>query len=229
MLRATMNTDLTAPGRLPFRFPRWGVVLLLVALGGQVPDPASAQEGDYAKLTSQRVDKALAPGGRKEITTAEASLTALGWFVLYGNDSASYARARKLNTIVGNAYTGTDKMKTVYADHTAEAYAEMLNLRRFQRLTPAFASAEYTTLVRQRVEKAFLEGAGPSDFRLAEGSLCALGWLTLFGNDAGSLARAKTLMQLAAKAWPGANDVYKLQTSEAYAEMINLGRFTLDR
>ena len=110
-------------------------------------------------------------------------------------------------------------------NHTSEAYVEMLNLKRFQ-ASPAFTcSPEYAKITRERVNKALAEGAGPDDFRLAEGSLCALGWIDLFGNDSKSLEKAKTLMHAASKAWPGAKEVYLLQTHEAYAEMINLGRF----
>ena len=181
---------------------------------------------EYYAITLARVEKALADGAeKKDIKLAEASLTALGWMQLYANDSASADLAKRLNEVVTKAYNGTDKMDTIYMKHTSDAYFEMLNLKRFTATTPFSCSPEYAKITRQRVEKALSEGAGADDIRLAEGSLCALGWMDLFGNDSKSLEKAKTMMNAASKAWPGANEVYMLQTIEAYAEMINLGRF----
>ncbi|MFT4729818.1 MAG: hypothetical protein ACI9UN_004339 [Granulosicoccus sp.] len=69
-------------------------------------------------------------------------------------------------------------------------------------------------------------GAGYNEFVLAEGSLVALGWLALYGNDNRSLRKATSLMETAARLWLRANDVYVLQSNTAYSEMINLDGFT---
>ena len=186
-------------------------------------------EHEYAKITRNRVTAAMATtGSKKEIKLAEGSLTALGWFVLYGNDSNSAALAKTMNEIVFKAYNGTDKMNVIYMDHTSTAYGEMLNLNRFEKRKPDNPSVEYSKIVQSRIEKAFAPGAGYAEFKLAEGSLAALGWMTLFGNDANSKNLATQLMNKAFNEWRGANEVYMLQSSEAYAEIINLGRFKLN-
>jgi hypothetical protein len=186
-------------------------------------------EHEYARITRERVESATKPGAtKKEIKLAEGSLTALGWFVIYGNDSNSTALARTMAETVSNAYNGTDKMDVIYMNHTIEAYFEMLNLRRFENQKPENPSDEYYQLTRRRVEAALASGAGYKEFKLAEGSLCALGWLTLYGNDSNSDRLARIMMNLASNHWKGSNEVYRLQSSEAYGEMINLGRFKLN-
>jgi hypothetical protein len=212
------------------------VSLMAVAIVGSltvITTPTSSAgvtaEHEYAKITRDRVNAALAStGSKKEIKLAEASLTGLGWFVLYGNDDKSAAWAALMNDIVFKAYNGTDKIDVILMNHTSEAYAEMLNLNRFEKRKPENPSDEYSKIVQSRVEKAFSPGAGYAEFKSAEGSLAALGWMTLFGNDANSKALATQLMNKAFNEWRGANEVYMLQSSEAYAEMINLGRFKLN-
>lgn len=199
--------------------------LLTCLLGSLAAQKSQADE--YTTLTGERVAAALAKGGgKKDIQLAEGSLTALGWFVLYGNDKTSADLADKLAGAVTDVYNGTEKMD-LYMKHTSTAYGEMLNLNRFKG-KPVNPSAEYAKLTKERVERALAKGAGEKEFKLAEGSLCALGWFTLHGNDEQSLALAKKLMNAAAAAWPGANEVYHQQSISAYAEMINLGRFKAD-
>ena len=203
-------------------------LLLISVLAGF--SSVAAQGTGYVTLTRQRVDAALAQGAQKEdIKLAEASLTALGWMTLYGNDDESAERASHLNVVVAGSYNGTPRM-SIYMDHTSSAYFEMLNLNRFAVEQPMAYSNQYVELTRQRVESALAEGAGHEEFKLAEGSLAALGWLASFGNRQDSLEMAEQLARRAYAAWPGADEVYMLQTSTAYAEMINLGRFaTLPR
>lgn len=210
-------------------------MLLLAVTGivfantGEAKTKVILPEHEYAKITRDRVTAAMAASGsKKEIKLAEGSLTALGWFVLFGNDSNSAALAKHLNEIVFKAYNGTDKMNVILMNHTSEAYFEMLNLNRFEKRKPDNPSDEYSKIVQSRIEKAFAPGAGYAEFKLAEGSLAALGWMTLFGNDANSKNLATQMMNKAFNEWRGANEVYMLQSSEAYAEMINLGRFKLN-
>lgn len=182
------------------------------------------QQNDYLTLTGERVNAALAAGAqKKDILLAEASLSALGWMVLYGNDRTSAALARRLNEIVFDAYNGTGK---IHLHMEQEHYFEMLNLDRFQG-GPVRVSSEYVDITRQRVNEALAPGAEYEEFKLAEGSLCALGWLALHGNDSNSLALAEKLMNAAASAWPGSDELYMVQTSTAYFEMINLDRFKM--
>ncbi|HRH46859.1 MAG TPA: discoidin domain-containing protein [Pyrinomonadaceae bacterium] len=186
-------------------------------------------EHEYAKITRDRVTAAMATsGGKKEITLAEASLIGLGWFVLYGNDSNSLDLAKTMNEIVFKSYNGTDKVNVIYMDHTSQAYGEMLNLNRFEKRKPDNPSDEYSKIVQNRIEKAFAPGATEQDFKLAEGSLCALGWLTLFGNDANSKELARQFSTKAFNEWRNVNEVYILHTSTGYTEMLNLGRFKLN-
>lgn len=212
------------------RMAQRGMMMAVLTIGLLFTGTSQATvvfDHEYYAITLERVEKALAEGAeKKDIKLAGASLTGLGWLQLYGNGSASAALAKRLNEIVFKAYNGTDKIDTIYMSHTSEAYFEMSNLNRFQASNPPFTcSPEYAKITRERINKALAEGAGPDDFRLAEGSLCALGWMDMFGNDSKSLEKAKSLMHAASKAWPGAKEVYMLQTHEAYAEMINLGRF----
>ena len=188
------------------------------------------REHEYAGITRERVAEATKPNATKEqIRLAEGSLTALGWFVIYGNDTDSFNLVQVLNKKVADHYNGTDKMDVIYMKHTSEAYGEMLNLRRFEKQKPENPSDEYSRITQQRVEAALAPGAGYKEFKLAEGSLCALGWLTLYGNDSNSDRLARTMMNLAYNHWKGANEVYMLQSSTAYSEMINLGRFKLNQ
>lgn len=199
------------------------IPILLACLLGVVSSQRS-QADEYTDLTKQRVEKALVKGAKKDaIRLAEGSLTALGWFVLYGKDKASVDQANELAKVVSDAYNGTEKMD-IYMKHTSEAYAEMLNLRRFEG-RPTNPSDEYEGITKKRVNAALAKEAGQKEFRLAEGSLCALGWFTLYGNGKMSVDTATKLMNAAATAWPGANEVYMQQSFEAYTEMLNLGRF----
>lgn len=97
-------------------------------------------------------------------------------------------------------------------DHTSQAYGEMLNLNRFDKRKPDNPSDEYSWITQDRIEKALTPGATEKDIKLAEGSLCALGWLTLFGNDANSKDLAKQMATKAFNEWNNVNEVYVLHT-----------------
>lgn len=185
---------------------------------------------EYTVLTKERVTDALQSNANEDavkegILLAEGSLAALGWFVLYGNDDASYQLADKLSQVTFDKYNGTDMVD--FRSMNA-AYSEMINLNRFNNQKPAMVSEEYAALTQQRIEQALETGAGYEEFRLAEGSLVAMGWLTAYGNDQTSLALGEQLMDIAYKYWPESDGYYMKQSSEAYAEIINLGRFTID-
>ena len=203
-------------------------VVKMTESAGETADAPTANterlSAEYIRITGERVNAALAEEAQKEdILLAEASLTGLGWMALFGNGKDSAELAITLNEAVFNAYNGTEKIHI----HMEQAhYSEMLNLNRFPIDTPVILSKEYYRLTRERVNAAMARGAGHEAFKLAEGSLCALGWLVLYGNDSTSLALADRLMRVAADAWPGADEVYMVQTSTTYAEMINLDRFS---
>jgi hypothetical protein len=204
--------------------------LVTISMTAQSGMQTSMSQHEYAVLTHERIAKALSVnGGKPEMALAEGSLMALGWYVIYGNGKASADLADQMAVVVTNVYNGTDKMDIIYMKHTSNGYGEMLNLNRFDNNSPRTPSAEYETLTYDRLRKAFGYGAGHEEFKLAEGSLCALGWMTLFGNDKASMDLADKMMNKAFELWRGANEVYMLNSSTAYAEMINLGRFKMDR
>ena len=190
----------------------------------------TAEEHEYTILTKERVADALQTDASVEavkagVLLAEGSLAALGWFVLHGNDNASYELAEKLSQTTFALYNGTEMVDIAMAN---QCYSEMINLRRFNNQKPAMVSKEYAEIVQERIDQAFATGAGYDEFRLAEGSLVALGWITAYGNDQASLALGEELMDIAYKYWPESDGYYMKQSSEAYAEIINLGRFTID-
>jgi dethiobiotin synthetase len=201
-------------------------IAILVLSSFQSTSLTAANEHEYTTLTKERIDIALKAGASKDdILLAEGSLTALGWFVLYGNDETSFNLAEQLAQISFDKYNGTD---LIFIRQLNQAYGEMLNLNRFDSNYPAMISSEYAAIVKERVEAAYKTGAGYSEFKLAEGSLCALGWMTAYGKDAASMEKADKLMNLAYKTWSNSDGYYMMQSSEAYAEIINLGRFAID-
>lgn len=185
---------------------------------------------EYAVLTKERVSAALAEtGGKAEVILAEGSLMGLGWYVLHGNDKAGADLSYKLAEVVTNIYNGTDKMDVIYMKHTSMGYGEMLNLNRFDDAMPICPSTEYKELTLERVNAAFAEGADYKTFKLAEGSLVALGWFTAYGRNDAAATLGDKLMNKAYKLWPNSNEAYFMQSSTAYSEIINLGRFKLDK
>jgi hypothetical protein len=119
------------------------LLITLIAMGSIFVNTSSANtekeppEHEYAEITRRRVEAAIKPGAtKKEIKLAEGSLTALGWFVIYGNDTSSFDLVQTLNKKVSDHYNGTDKMDVIYMKHTSEAYFEMLNLKRFEKQKP---------------------------------------------------------------------------------------------
>lgn len=191
---------------------------------------APTVEHEYTILTKDRVADALQTDAGEDVVKegillAEGSLAALGWFVLYGNDDASYQLADKLAVIVSNKYNGTDLMDLYMMN---QGYSEMINLKRFNNQKPAMVSTEYAEIVQERINQAFVSGAGYDEFRLAEGSLVALGWVTAYGNDQTAMDLGDELMNTASRFFPESDGYYMKQSSEAYAEIINLGRFSID-
>lgn len=181
---------------------------------------------EYAQLTEERIEAALAVGATEnDLLLAEGSLMGLGWLVALGNDDASFEIADEYSTKVFDTYNGT-KMIHIYQKNVG--YSEILNLRRFDKSSPEIVSSEYLSIVEDRFEAAFEPDAGYAEFKLAEGSFIALGWMTIFGNGAESMAHAENLMNLAAETFPMSDGYYMKQSSEAYFEIINLGRFEMD-
>ncbi|GEM_PF-987551 len=185
---------------------------------------------EYTILTKERVAEALQSDAsvdiaKERILLAEGSLAGLGWFALYGNDDASYQLADKLMGIVFNKYNGTDFIDLYMKN---QGYSEMINLNRFNNQKPAMVSTEYADLVQSRIEQALAPGAGYEEFRLAEGSLVALGWMTAYGNDQAAMELGDELMNTAYTFFPESDGYYMKQSNEAYAEIINLGRFAID-
>jgi hypothetical protein len=72
-------------------------------------------------------------------------------------------------------------------------------------------SPAYLHIVTERVNKAMAKRAGQEDFRLAECSLVALGWLALHGSDAKSLALATKLRDAAGMAGSGRSFPHSIQ------------------
>lgn len=209
-----------------------GVISLTTVLGLVVIFFSSFYSGnivnmhEYAVLTEQRIETALAEGGtKKDLLLAEGSLAALGWFVLFGNDDDSYQLARQYDEKTFKKYNGTDM---IFIRQKNQFYGEILNLRRFDETMPKIVSSEYANLTFDRVQEALTENADCKEFKLAEGSLMALGWMTIFGNGEESMAHAELLMNLAAKTFPNSDGYYMKQSSEAYFEIINLGRFEMN-
>lgn len=191
---------------------------------------APTVEHEYTILTKDRVMDALQTDANEDVVKegilmAEGSLAALGWFVLYGNDDASYELAEKLSQTTFALYNGTE-MGAIAMMNTC--YSEMINLNRFNNQKPAMVSNEYAEIVQERINQAFVAGAGYDEFRLAEGSLVALGWITAYGNDEEAMVLGDKLMNVAARFFPESDGYYMKQSSEAYAEIINLGRFSVD-
>ena len=207
------------------------IVLIIAASSfSNLINAQTSTQHEYTQLVEKRFEEAINTDGNKDhMVLAEGSLMALGWFVLYGNDDASFTLAKVLNTAVVDQYNGTDKMDIVYMNHTSTAYAEMLNLNRFDSNKPICLSTEYESIAKERVGYALKEGAKDSDFKLAEASLVALGWATLYGTNKAAVALGSVMMYKAYALWPMSNEVYMMQSSEAYGEIINLGRFKMDK
>lgn len=191
-----------------------------------VDNSESIDMHEYAELTERRVEAALAEGATEDdLLLAEGSLTALGWFVLAGNDDESVKLVQEYDKKTFDKYNGTDM---IFIRQKNQSFFEMLNLSRFDATYPEMVSTEYADIVTERLEAAFEDNAGYAEFKLAEGSLCALGWMTIYGNGAESMAHAEQLMNLAYKTFPNSDGYYMKQSSEAYFEIINLGRFEMD-
>jgi hypothetical protein len=131
----------------------------------------------------------------------------------------------QLDKITFNKYNGTDM---IHIRQLNQSYFEMLNLNRFENRKPKMVSSEYAAIVQERVDAVYKDDAGYAEFKLAEGSLCALGWMTAYGSDAVAMEKADKLMNLAYETWSDSDGYYMMQSSEAYGEMINLGRFKID-
>lgn len=198
--------------------------IYLLAFQSQVFAQESSHE--YAVLARERVEASLKPGATKgDLGLAEGSLTALGWFVVYGNDDASVAKAQKLNNVPVALYNGTDKMQLIYMDFTSDAYGEMLNLSRFDNNKPVSPSVALTEYAKSQVEKAIEDGANSDDRTLieAEGSLMGLGWLVAYGNKNTSLSD-----QMEATASKIANEVYSIH-NRGYQIMRNFHYWEMDK
>lgn len=200
-------------------------IAILVLSSFQYTNLTTAEEHEYTTLTKQRVETAITKGTKEDILLAEASLTALGWYVLYGNDETSFSLVDQLDKITFNKYNGT---KMIHIRQLNQSYFEMLNLNRFENRKPVMVSSEYAAIVKERVKAAYKEGAGSSEFKSAEGSLCALGWMTAYGKDGASMKKGNKLMNLAFENWRNSDGYYMMQSSEGYGEIINLGRFKID-
>lgn len=209
--------------RLPF--------LLVVAVffaGSLVFAPAAAAQDtshEYAQLTRDRVAKALAPGASvNDLSLAEGSLTALGYFAIYGNGPSAIAQVEQLNEVPVALYNGTEKMAMIYLNFTSNTYGELLNLGRFDSRPPLTLSAELADYAKSQVEKAITGGGGGSDEDLieAEGSLMALGWLTAYGDQQTALSD-----KMEEVAYNIANDVYSVH-NRGYQIMRNYHYWKMD-
>lgn len=159
--------------------------LLLICLGLPQVSRAQSTTNEYVQLTRERVEAALKPDATKnDLSLAEGSLTALGYYVLFGNGAHAFEQVKQLNEVPVALYNGTDKMSLIYMGFTSNAYAEMLNLDRFEDQSPLSPSTELSEYATSQVEKAIQGGASNGDQALieAEGSLMGLGWLTAYGN-----------------------------------------------
>jgi hypothetical protein len=180
---------------------------------------------EYAQLTRDRVEAALMPGADvSDLRLAEGSLTALGWFAIYGNGQSSVAQVRKFNDVPVALYNGTEKMSLIYMDFTSDAYAEMLNLGRFESRQPLILSAQLADYAKSQVEKAIsMSGSeGDKDLIEAEGSLMALGWLAAYGDQ--QVERSNRLEDIAYKI---ANEVYSIH-NRGYQIMRNYVYWKMD-
>ena len=93
---------------------------------------------EYLALVQEGVDLATAEnGGPADFKFSEASVIALGWMALYGNDDESSNLAKRLGEIAFNAWPGA---ADVYMTHTSGAYFEMMNLYRYAMPSNAPAS-----------------------------------------------------------------------------------------
>lgn len=220
--------------RMPLVYSLILTLLLVSSLIFGLTSQAVAETSNkhpYAKSVDSDVEAALKPGaGKEKLFFAEAGLAALGWFVLYGNDEASMELELQLSKIASNSYvtfSGAQAEKEDYRRRTNLISGFRSSLKGYGATLPVSPSFEYEELTTRRIVQALAGGPGSRQESLAEASLVALGWMTLYGNGAKSMASAHTMMRNALALWPGNNGIYRHRSINAYAEMINLGRFAV--
>lgn len=119
---------------MPAQAPDYTRFNILREMTNFEPDTVVSVAPQYVGLVRERVDLATAANATPDdFRLGEASVIALGWMALYGNDANSQALVRRLNDVAAHASPD-------YMSHTHTAYAEMLNLGRFAMQTPAAQS-----------------------------------------------------------------------------------------
>jgi len=201
----------------------WMLALLIPCLA--IPgDAYESPDHDCATRVANMVDAALVDGASKDsFFDAEAGLAGLGWLMLYGNSDEFRLLGDRLMEVAGASYegfTGSESESEEYRNRFNRIATEISNLNRFDKTPLAPPSPEYAQIVRERVDSAISAGPGSGVDALAEGSLVALGWLTLYVNDAASLGRAGKMADAAAALWGSINETYMTWSSGNYASSL---------
>ncbi len=190
------------------------MVVLSASLGSVT---ASAQEvsanasTQYVQLGRDAVSAALAPSASgQDIKRAEEILLGVGWMALYDTVKVQVFRQSWYLAMPagGLDITRINSLREVAG---------------FEIDTTVSIAPTYKSLVEKRLGIAKEATATADDFRTAEASIMALGWMILYGNGAESASMARQLSDAAARF-----DVdYTTHTHTAYFEMLNLARFEM--
>ena len=194
----------------------------LVATAGPAAPAAPAAEqfdvgasAEYVRLTREAVDDALAPNAtRQDIIRAEGLLFGVGWMALYGNSGEQVFMQKWYLAMPAG---GPDLSRV----------DSLREIPKYNLDTTVSVSPEYHALVRERVDLAIAGTSEPNDFWLGEGSVIALGWMALYGNDAESQNMTRRLERAAENALASASETYSGVIGAGFGEMLNLHRFAM--